>query len=700
MATTAVSSTTSTSGTTATTSTAAQLAAANKASAQKIISSLSAGSGVDVASLAQNLVDAEKAPQANAINAKIAKNDAKVSGMSAVMFMMTELQNALTAVKDKDSFNTLNITNSNTGALSVVAAGSAIAGQHSVSISSLSQAQRSISAGFASSSTPINGGSSFALTLTGGNTGVYPGTPDGVTTSNTTTIAAPTFGVSPSVTDFKNFSLTVGGKTIGLTPNPSSATLIDLAADLQKQLRAIDGSTDLSVNVQGGTDLVFSSATSSRVVSSPVLSKSTVINLDTGATAGTADVSTITGASFGTNPSVNDFSSFSVSIGGTVRTVIPTSSAPNMASLASSLLFQLRAIEGSDDISVGYANSVLSVTSASGKAISGISLTKQSYADTPSGVVDAINSGNRGYKAQLVNDGSGTSPYKIMITGANGSTESFSVSSSDANGSFGSNFATPTGYAASDANFVVDGIGYSRKSNTITDVVPGVTFSLKGTTSTSASVSFDRDSTDLKTKLTTLVTAYNDFNDIVNQTTDPKSTLDTYGKTLVGDSTVKLIRQQLRSLLFSPSSTPGKTITSLSQMGYSLDQKGVLSLDATKLDTVLQNNYDDVAKLFTGGYNKLSTYSTLSAGIAGDAVKKLTNMLGPTGSLATKTNNANTESDKYRARLVTLQTRMDALLARYQKQFASMDSMVGSVNSQKTSLKATFDGMMATYTNK
>jgi flagellar hook-associated protein 2 len=700
MATSAVSSTTSTSGTTATTSTAAQLAAANKASAQKIISSLSAGSGVDVASLAQNLVDAEKAPQENAINAKIAKNDAKVSGMSAVMFMMTELKNAMTAIKDKDSFNTLNVTNSNAAALGVLAAGSAIAGQHTVSISSLSQAQRSISAGFASSSTPINGGSSFALTLTGGNTGVSTGTPDGVTTSNTTTLAAPTFGTSPSVTDFKNFSLTVGGKSIGLTPNPSSATLIDLAADLQKQLRAIDGSTDLSVNVQGGTDLVFSSATSSRVVSSPVLSKSTVINLDTGATVGTADGATITDASFGTNPSVNDFSSFSVSIGGTVRTVIPTSSAPNMASLASSLQFQLRAIEGSDDISVGYTNSVLSVTSASGKAIAGISLTKQSYADTPSGVVDAINSGNRGYKALLVNDGSSTNPYKIMITGANGSTESFGVSSSDTNGSFGTNFATPIGYAASDANFVVDGISYSRKSNTISDVVPGVTFSLKGTTSTAASVSFDRDTTDLKTRLTTLVTAYNDFNDIVNQTTDPKSTLDTYGKTLVGDSTVKLIRQQMRSLLFSPSSTPGKTITSLSQMGYSLDQKGVLSLDATKLDTVLQNNYDDVTKLFTGGYNKLSTYSTLSAGIAGDAVKKLTNMLGPTGSLATKTNNANTESDKYRARLVTLQLRMDALLARYQKQFASMDSLVGSVNSQKTSLKATFDGMMATYTNK
>ena len=104
--------------------------------------------------------------------------------------------------------------------------------------------------------------------------------------------------------------------------------------------------------------------------------------------------------------------------------------------------------------------------------------------------------------------------------------------------------------------------------------------------------------------------------------------------------------------------------------------------------------------MFTGGYNKLSSFSSLSAGIAGDAVKKLTNMLAPTGVLLTKSNNANTENTKYRERLTKLQARMDTLLTRYQKQFASMDSMVGSVNSQKTSLKSTFDGMMASYTNK
>ena len=700
MATSAVSSTTSTSGMTATTSTAAQLAAANKASAQKIISSLSAGSGVDVASLAQNLVDAEKAPQENAINAKIAKNDAKVSGMSAVMFMMTELKNALTAVKDKDSFNSLSITNSNTGAVGVVAAGSALAGQHSVSVSSLTQAQRSISSGFATSSTAINGGNSFALTLAGTNAGVSVGTASTSTSSNVATIFAPQFGSTPSVSDFKNFSITLDGAVLNLAPSPTTATLADLAADIQKQLRAIEGTEDLSVSVDSGTNLTITSATSTRVLTAPSLSASTVINLDSGASVGTSDGATITGAAFGTVPSLNDFSSFTVNIGGTVRTLIPASASPNMSSLAQSLQFQLRALDGTDDVSVSYSGSVLTVSSASGKAITGIGITKQTYADTPAGVVDAINNSGRGYKAQLINDGS-SAPFKVMITGANGATEGFSISSTDTAGNaFGTGLTVPSGYGAADASVVVDGISYTRKSNLITDIIPGVTLSLKGVTTSAASISMDRDTTDLKTRLNALVIAYNDFNDIVNQTTDPKSTLETYGNTLVGDSTVRMIRQQMRSLLFSPSSTPGKSVSALSQLGYSLNEKGVLSLDAAKLDTVIQNNFEDVTKLFTGGYNNLSTYSSLRAGIAGDAVKKLTDMLSSTGQLATKTNNANTENDKYRVRLVALQTRMDALLARYQKQFASMESLVGSVNSQKTSLKSTFDGMMAMYTNK
>ena len=688
---------TSISSSTTPTTSAAQLAAANKASAQKIISSLNAGSGVDVASLAQNLVDAEKAPQENAINTKIAKNDSKVSGLSSVMFMMTELKTALSALKDKDNFNTLSLSNTNTSAVSVNASTAAAAGEHQIVVNAISQAQRSVSSSSALATTPLNGGAAFSLTLTANNTATLGTTRTYGT--YTASISGMAFGTVPSVNDFKNFAVAIDGKTFNLTPAPANATLTDLAADIQKQLRAQEGSADLSV-VYDGTSLNISSATTSRVVANPTLSKSTMVNLDTGATVGVNADNTITGAAFGAIPSVTDFSQFDISIGDKVRSIYPAPATASMADLAANIQSQLRALDGSSDVSVTYdSTNGLKVSSASGKALTAIGLTKKTFADTPAGVVAAINSSNRGYKAQLINDGS-ANPYKVMITGANGATEGFSISSDDAGATFGAGFSVPAGSSATDASVTVNGLTYTRKTNAINDIVPGLTMNLKAVSSTPASITLSSDTTSLRTRLTALVTAYNDFDNIIKETTNPKSTLETYGATLVADSTVKLVRQQMRSVIFGMSSTPGTTYKSLSQLGFSLDQTGVLALDETKLDAALLTGADDIAKMFTGGYNKLSTFTNLSAGIAGDAVKKLTNLLAPTGALMSKSNNANTENTKYRERLTKLQSRMDVLLSRYQKQFASMDSLVGSVNSQKTSLKSTFDGMMASYTNK
>ena len=53
----------------------------------------------------------------------------------------------------------------------------------------------------------------------------------------------------------------------------------------------------------------------------------------------------------------------------------------------------------------------------------------------------------------------------------------------------------------------------------------------------------------------------------------------------------------------------------------------------------------------------------------------------------------------YQKELTALEDRMTAMLARYNKQFAAMESMVGQSKSLQTSLKSTFEGMMATYTN-
>jgi flagellar hook-associated protein 2 len=197
-----------------------------------------------------------------------------------------------------------------------------------------------------------------------------------------------------------------------------------------------------------------------------------------------------------------------------------------------------------------------------------------------------------------------------------------------------------------------------------------------------------------------MVTAYNDAITIMGEVSNPKSEFETYGATLVGDSTVRSIKQQLRQMIMGPSSTPGSAVGAMWQMGISVSEQGVMSIDDTKLDAALTNNYSDVVKTFTGNQNGLTIYSPASGGIAGDAVRKLTKMLGADGILVAQSQSAEKQNSKYQLDLEKLGIRMDSLLSRYQKQFASMDSLVGNVNSQKTSLKSTFEGMMAGLTGK
>ena len=89
-------------------------------------------------------------------------------------------------------------------------------------------------------------------------------------------------------------------------------------------------------------------------------------------------------------------------------------------------------------------------------------------------------------------------------------------------------------------------------------------------------------------------------------------------------------------------------------MGVSIDQKGVMSLDNTKLDAALTNSFDDVVKTFTGNQNYLTQYSKQSGGIAGDAFLKIGKIISSTGVIATQTQNTQTQITKYQDDLTKL----------------------------------------------
>jgi len=69
--------------------------AAAKTAAAGLISALGSGSGVDVNSLANSLVAAEKAPRKAELDAKVSKAEGGISGYAAIKFVLGDLQTAL-----------------------------------------------------------------------------------------------------------------------------------------------------------------------------------------------------------------------------------------------------------------------------------------------------------------------------------------------------------------------------------------------------------------------------------------------------------------------------------------------------------------------------------------------------------------------------------------------------------------------------
>jgi flagellar hook-associated protein 2 len=147
------------------------------------------------------------------------------------------------------------------------------------------------------------------------------------------------------------------------------------------------------------------------------------------------------------------------------------------------------------------------------------------------------------------------------------------------------------------------------------------------------------------------------------------------------------------------SSTPGSKLKAARDVGIDIDRYGKMSLDTTKLESALKNNFSDVVTLFSANTNNQSVYSPLPGGVAGDAVKKIDAMLRSDGAVARQTDTTNALIERQKAELTKLEERMNKLLERYTRQFSAMDSIVSGINGQRTSLESSLKGLMAMYNN-
>jgi flagellar hook-associated protein 2 len=256
--------------------------------------------------------------------------------------------------------------------------------------------------------------------------------------------------------------------------------------------------------------------------------------------------------------------------------------------------------------------------------------------------------------------------------------------------------------SASDASIEIDGVGITRTTNNISDAIPGVTLNLTRTTSSAEVLTLTRDLDSVRTKFEGLVTAYNDAMSDLDILTGPKNTEDpedVFSGSLANDSTARGIRNKIRALFTGASSTPGTEVSTLRDLGISITREGKMELKADELTAALESKFDAMVLALSANTNNQSELGTANRGLAGDAIKSINDMLKTDGVVMAQTNSANKQLDRYKKDLESLETRMEALLARYSRQFGVMDSIVGQANATRDSLKGTFEAMMAAYKN-
>src|SRR5574340_224212 len=222
------------------------------------------------------------------------------------------------------------------------------------------------------------------------------------------------------------------------------------------------------------------------------------------------------------------------------------------------------------------------------------------------GIRDAINAAHMGVTATIVNDGSATAPYRLTLSSdSGGASNSMKISVAGGDGNIAALLAhDPAGTqnltetaTAKNAVFKVNGVVVSKTSNTVSDVIQGVTLNLSNVTTSPATLTVERDTAAISSSISGFVKAYNDLAKTLKDVSAYNAASKT-GAILQGDSTVRSLQTQLHGMLSTSVTGTSGALATLSDVGVSFQKDGTLVLNQTKLDSAIASNFSDIASLF------------------------------------------------------------------------------------------------------
>lgn len=303
---------------------------------------------------------------------------------------------------------------------------------------------------------------------------------------------------------------------------------------------------------------------------------------------------------------------------------------------------------------------------------------------------DAINANKEsGVNATIINDGEG---YRLALsskaTGAEASIESFSFVDAEGAGVAGP-FAEDavTKRAGENAQLTVNGIAVSSAKNQIEGAIQGVTLSLgelniaDGETA-SSTINVERDTLKQREAINGFVKAFNDLKGTIGKLTTFSGDSETAGE-LLGDGAVRTIESRLRSVLTG--GVEGGQLSTLSQLGISLERDGKLKVDDDKLSDLVANNPQALSDFFAGDKKE--------GGLAGKLGASIEQMLGANGVLKGAITGAENRVKSLDTRFERMEKTIESTIARYRSQFSQLDVMIAQMNSTSSYLTQQFDAM-------
>lgn len=304
-----------------------------------------------------------------------------------------------------------------------------------------------------------------------------------------------------------------------------------------------------------------------------------------------------------------------------------------------------------------------------------------SATDTLADVRDKINAAGGGVSASIVTDASGArlvlsststgveNGFRVTASGAGPAAFAYDVTDGSA--------AMERVQTAADAKVKINGLDITSASNTLNDVVQGLTMNLQKVTTGDVQVSVAQDNTAIKGVISSFVAAYNGLSSLLKNQTKYDESTKTAG-TLQGDSTAVSLQRQLRSVLTAPG-TASSTFPNLSSMGLEIQADGTLRVSDTKLNAALAK-LPEMKKAFANS----DVADSDNDGFAQKLRALGDQVLGTDGGLAARTAGLNSTLKLNQERQDDITDRMTATEKRLRAQYTALDTKMAGLNTLST----------------